>query len=352
MPEWARLADVTWRMRPEWEPHERTWMSYPCDEPVRSSGADSAWVEVANTLVQFEPVMMLVPAEFAAEATRRLDGRIEQLEVPLDSCWLRDNGPTFVVDDETGELGAVWWRFNAWGQPAEVYGHALDAAAGAVVAEAAGATVIRSELVNEGGAIHTDGRGRLLATRSVQQDRRRNPDWTEAEIEAEFRRCLGVDEIVWFDRGLEADMTEWHGGWGTNGHVDVFACFADHSTILVHTQPDPNEPDHAVCDDIRAVVDGLAGPDGAPLRVLELPAPARRHPDELSDDSYVNYALVEGAVVHGTYDDPAADERAAAVLAEAFPGREIVGVPAGPIFDNGGGIHCITQHQPATGAAS
>ncbi len=339
---------MAWRIRPEWEPHERTWMSYPCDVPVRAHGADAAWVEVANTIVEFEPVTMLVPPEFEAEAGRRLDGRIERMPVPLDSCWLRDNGPTFVVDDETGTLGAVCWTFNAWGQGSDMYEYDLDARAGRLVAEAAGAEIVTSELVNEGGAIHTDGRGRLLATRSVQLDPRRNPTWSEAEVEAELRRCLGVDEIVWFERGLEADMTSLRGGWGTNGHVDVFACFAGPDTILVHTQPDPTEPDHTICDDIREVVDGLTGSAGQPLRVLELPAPARRDPAVLSDDSYVNFAITNSSIVYGTYEDPAADEHAAAMLQSAFPERTIVGVPAGPIFDNGGGIHCITQHQPAT----
>ena len=31
-----------------------------------------------------------------------------------NDAWVRDAGPTFVVDD-AGELRAVSWRFNAWG---------------------------------------------------------------------------------------------------------------------------------------------------------------------------------------------------------------------------------------------
>ncbi|MGV7388959.1 agmatine deiminase family protein, partial [Mycobacterium kansasii] len=41
------------------------------------------------------------------------------------------------------------------------------------------------------------------------------------------------------------------------------------------------------------------------------------------------------------------DADAAAILAEQYPGRRVLSVDARPLFERGGGIHCITQHQPA-----
>ncbi|MBS1890299.1 MAG: agmatine deiminase family protein, partial [Actinobacteria bacterium] len=45
--------------------------------------------------------------------------------------------------------------------------------------------------------------------------------------------------------------------------------------------------------------------------------------------------------------DPATDEGAAAIIAAAFPDREVVGVPDREILLGGGNIHCITQQVPA-----
>ena len=47
-----------------------------------------------------------------------------------------------------------------------------------------------------------------------------------------------------------------------------------------------------------------------------------------------------------SFDDPR-DADAVAILREAYPDREVVTVDARPLFARGGGIHCITQQQPA-----
>ena len=44
------------------------------------------------------------------------------------------------------------------------------------------------------------------------------------------------------------------------------------------------------------------------------------------------------------------DERAYRVLRDVFPKRRIVDVPAIDIVAGGGGIHCITQQEPAAQA--
>jgi agmatine deiminase len=55
---------------------------------------------------------------------------------------------------------------------------------------------------------------------------------------------------------------------------------------------------------------------------------------------------VNGAVIACTFEDPA-DAEAASILRDAYPGRRVIGIDARPIFALGGGIHCITQQQPA-----
>ena len=174
-----------WRMPAEWAPHERTWMAWPSsgytlgDTEADADEARATWADVALAVSRFEPVTLVVdPA--AVDVARRWVGegphgrhRVDLLEAPLDDAWMRDIGPTFVLD-EHGSLGAVDWVFNGWGaQEWATWGR--DAHIGAFVAARAGATRIDSELVNEGGGIHVDGLGTVLLTETVQLDPGRNP---------------------------------------------------------------------------------------------------------------------------------------------------------------------------------
>ena len=198
--------------------------------------------------------------------------------------------------------------------------------------------MVASALVNEGGGIHVNGDGTVLLTRTVQLGEGRNAHWTQQQVEAELARTLGIDRAIWVERGLTRDYDE----FGTRGHIDIVACFADATTVLVHDQRDPRHPDHEVSREARATLEAVPG-----LRVVPVPAP-----DTLTDDegwvdySYINHYLVNGGVILCAFDDPG-DERAADILRQAYPGREVVLVDARPLFARGGGIHCITQQQPA-----
>jgi agmatine deiminase len=350
-------------------------MAYPCDPLVRNSGAVGAWLDVATTIADGEPVSMLVPDRLMGEAQLLVDPRVELVVCELDSCWLRDSGPTFVksprsigagsspnsVDDvaERAEssasadpadpadcwsgLGAVCWTFNGWGG-FEDRSWALDAAVGARVAACAGAGVYRSALVAEGGAVHTDGLGTLMTTESVLLDPLRNPGWTKQQVDDELCRQLGATKVIWLPRGLTGDMTSLVGGNGTNGHVDVFCAWVRPGRLVLHDQPDPQHPDHEVLAEAFEILSAATDASGRAIDIVRVPAPASG--DSLRHDSYVNFAVTNGSVVVGTFDDAEADEYALTVLAAEFPGRRVRAVDARPIFDNGGGIHCITQQQP------
>ena len=59
-----------------------------------------------------------------------------------------------------------------------------------------------------------------------------------------------------------------------------------------------------------------------------------------------DHLVVNGGVIACGFGD-ARDADAVAILAEQYPGRRVVTVDARPLFARGGGIHCITQHQPS-----
>lgn len=337
-----------WRMPPETHLQDRVFMAFPpLGETFGSADeardARRAWSAVANATAGFVPVTMLADPADLALARRLVSGEVALVGCPLDDAWMRDIGPTFVLDaSRPGVLGAVDWVFNGWGQQ-EWARWDKDRLVGRVVAELAGAQVVPSELVNEGGAIHVDGQGTVLLTDTVQLDRFRNPGWSRTRVEAELRRTLGVVTCMWFPRGLHRDSQR----LGTRGHIDIVATSPSPGTLLVHRQTDPAHPDFHLAEVYDAVIADNPAPGGRPWHVLDLPAPARvRDENGWTDDSYVNHLVTNGAVIACTFDDPN-DEPAAEVLAAAYPGREVVGVPARDIFRYGGGIHCITQQQPS-----
>ncbi|MGX9347283.1 agmatine deiminase family protein [Microbacterium sp. KNMS] len=344
---------MTWRMPAETDRHERTWMAFPRegftlgDTDAEREAGYTAWSAVAHAVAEFEPVTMVVDPSEVARARRMLSSHIELLEAPLDEFWMRDVGPTFVVDDtRPGDLGAVDWTFNGWGAPAWAEWR-LSAQLGRIVGRAAGAEIVSSALVNEGGGIHVDGEGTVLATETVQLDPCRNPYADKERVEAEFARTIGAAKVVWLPRGLTRDYDE----FGTNGHVDIVATLTSPGVLLLHDQRDPDHPDHAVTRELRAHLAQQTDAAGRAFEIVDLPAPATLRDDEgFVDWSYVNHLVVNDGVIACGFGEDEADGRARDILAEVYPGRTVKTVDAREIFARGGGIHCITQQQPSVGA--
>ncbi|WP_214414346.1 agmatine deiminase family protein [Sphaerisporangium fuscum] len=329
-------------MPPEWHPHSRTWMSWPIGYALqRAEASYRAWSSVANTIVRYEPVTMLVDPSERESAARWLDPRVEVAEQPLDDCWMRDNGPTFVFDG--GRLTGVDWTFNGWGWAP----HEKDDLVASSVLDRVGVPGHRTAMVGEGGGVHVDGEGTVILTETVQLDPRRNPGWTKAEVEAELHALLGVEKAIWLPRGLSAD----YGGYGTNGHVDLLASFVRPGLVLCHVQPDPAHPDHEITRENLAILRAATDAKGRPLEVVELPAPTVQEADgKPVDYSYINHYLANGLALLCSFDDPR-DGETAELFAKLFPGRAIEAVDARDIFALGGGIHCITQQQPRAAAS-
>ena len=341
---------MPWRMPSETTTHERTWMAFPRegqtlgDTPAEQEECYAAWTATAHAIAEFEPVTMVVDPSETGRARRMLSGEIEIVEAPLEEFWMRDFVPTFVVDDERpGVLGAVDWIFNGWGAP-EWAEWGLSAQIGRFVTDLVGAEPISSVLVNEGGGIHVDGEGTVLLTETVQLDPRRNPYADRARVEAELARTIGTTRAIWLPRGLTRDYDD----FGTNGHVDIVATIPSPGRVLLHHQGDPGHPDHDVTRELRAVFENETDAAGRRWDVVDVPAPATlRDHEGFVDWSYINHLVVNGGVIACGFGEEEADAAARSILSEAYPGRRVVSVDARPIFARGGGIHCITQQQPA-----
>ncbi|HEY9313037.1 agmatine deiminase family protein [Williamsia sp.] len=333
-----------WRMPAETAAQERVWMAFPVegyslgDTAEARDQARTTWAAAAHAIAEFEPVTMIVDPGEIGPARDHLSSAIEIVEAPLNDAWARDIGPTFVLDDN-GALGAVDWIFNGWGAASWAQWD-KDQHIGKLIAEHSGAEVIDSPMINEGGGIQVDGAGSVLLTESVQLGDGRNSTWTKAEVEAELARTIGAVRPVWLPYGLTRDNKK----FGTRGHVDIVAALPSPGVVLVHDQQNPDHPDFEVSKQIKATI-AAAEPN---WEIIGVPAPTVLTDDEGPVDySYINHLVVNGGVIACSFGDRH-DQRAADILAEVYPGRTVRSVDARPLFERGGGIHCITQNQPVS----
>lgn len=327
-------------MPPEWQRHERTWVAFPTagytlgNSEQEHLAARQSWAAVANAASEFEKVSVVVNPSDLAIAKKFLSSACEVIPIPIDDAWIRDSGPSFVFDD--GELAAVDWVFNGWGaQDWAKFDN--DRLLAREIAQLAGAKLISSEMVNEGGGFHISGNGRVLLTETVQLGKGRNPSLSKEQVEAEIHNKLGTSEAIWLRRGLTRDYEE----FGTQGHVDIVACFSPDGRVIYHDQRNPNHPDYLVSAEVREQF------IRAGLELLAIPAPSILSDSAgYVDFSYINHYVLNHAVLLCSFNDPQ-DKEAKALLRDAYPGREIVLLDATELFARGGGIHCITQQQPA-----
>jgi agmatine deiminase len=330
-------------MPPEWGLHERTWMQWPSrPEPWGSAEglirARVAYAHVARAISGFEKVTMAVRPQDAAEAQLTLGKGVAVFEAAIDDGWARDSGPVFVADGVGGVAG-VHWRFNAWGN--KYHGYEGDAAFGGVVLDALRMRKYEGPMVLEGGSIAVDGRGTLMTTEQCLLNPNRNPALSRQQIEERLAVYLGVSRIVWLGEGLLDDETD--------GHIDNLAAFAPGDKILVHSAPRSDDANWRISQDAMARLRSARGAQGQPFEIVEVPQPdiiRERGDGRRLDASYVNFYVANYGIVMPAFDDPM-DDKARLVLSRAFPQHRVVQVNALDIVEGGGGIHCITQQQPA-----
>jgi agmatine deiminase len=350
-----------YRMPAEWERHSGCWMAWP-ERPdnwrLGARPAQEAFAAVAEAIAVSEPVTMAVsPAQLEC-ARAMLAPSVRVLEIASDDAWMRDIGPTFVIDGRGGRRG-VDWRFNAWGgEHGGLYSSwERDAAVAAQVLEIEGAARYRAPIVLEGGSVHVDGEGTVLSTEQCLLNPNRNPGRSREQIERTVLEHLGAEKMIWLGEGVYGDETD--------GHVDNLACFARPGVVLLSWSEDESDPQHAISRDALARLRSATDARGRVLDVILLPSPSPapigreeaagvaaaegtqpRRPGDRLAASYVNFYLGNSRVVFPLIDERC-DEQAAEALRRCFPERELVGVPSREIMLGGGNVHCITQQVPA-----
>ncbi|MGC1463940.1 MAG: agmatine deiminase family protein [Terracidiphilus sp.] len=346
-----------YRIPAEWEQHEATWLAWPHnpeDWPGKFQPIPWIYVEIVRLLSARERVHILVEdAKAEQRATSMLEragAHLDQVSFhlwPTDRSWTRDTGPIFVRNRE-GCVGITNWRFNAWAKcPNWQLDDQFPERVTALLGLQAWQPSVELEngaadrVVLEGGSIDTNGHGILLTTEEclLSQVQQRNPGVSREQLEQVFHDYLGIDQVLWLNRGIVGD--------DTHGHVDDITRFVGPSTIVSVVEPDANDPNHAPLAENIARLKAARMQDGKQFTLVELPMPrpvvfrGQRLPA-----SYANFYIANGLVLMPAFHDPN-DRIALNILAELFPDREVIGIHCVDLVWGLGTLHCMTQQQPA-----
>lgn len=195
-------------------------------------------------------------------------------------------------------------------------------------------------LILEGGSIESDGNGTLLTTSQCLLSPNRNPQLSRNELEGAMQNLFGAQHVLWLEHGhLEGDDTD--------AHIDTLARLCPNNTIVYVACDDPDDSHYPALQQMEQELKTLTAPDGSPYRLLGLPWPSPIYDADGNrlPASYANYLVVNDAVLVPTYRDPV-DNGALAMVALAYPGREIIGIDCLPLLEQHGSLHCITMQLP------
>lgn len=410
--------DDTFYMPAEWEPHASVWLGWEDDQlqyrpPV---------IQLINALTPFVNVKVAVGSDSLLQVARKYlmeqnvdSSKVKLYLMPGDRYWIRDHGAAFLVNAK-GELGVADFGWNGYGYPGWLnikynnnrdsiqkylnYAAARTKKTGAVdslMAIEEGATILKTDVIHEGGAIEVNGKGTLILCEATVLQR--NPHLNKPDLEKEFKRVLGVSNIIWMKKGLADDplhffrrIAENYVGGGTGGHTDEFVRFSDPNTILLawvdEEEKDLNPINRMNYDRMVEnfkILEQSRDQDGKPFNIIKVPLPdlivkkvitrddigktemtldishtdfslseAPQKGDSLQRvpaSSYLNYLVTNGIVVLPTYTHMGSskekEDRVRMIFQNQFPGRELIFIDVMPQNWAGGGIHCSTQQQPS-----
>lgn len=336
------VQKTTFRMPAEWEEHERTLVSWPVKETMIDPGDYERFCrgfqEIIQSIAAFEPVTVLANQADWAKVRQQLADSIEVLPLEHNDAWLRDNGPTFLINDE-GQLAGINWQFNAWGRKWPHW--ELDNRLPEILLDRLTIRRFDAPLVLEGGSIHTDGQGTLITTEECLLHPNRNPERSKEQIENLLKRYTRVKKIIWLKRGLSGDETD--------GHVDNVACFVAPGVILLQVCHDPADANYAISQENLHILKQETDANGRPLQIIPIEQPPLiKSGKQRLPASYINFYFVNGGLILPLFGGRAkkTDQEAIQVIHRLFPQRTICPIDGRALLREGGNVHCITQPIP------
>jgi agmatine deiminase len=413
----SEVAEAAVRFPAEFEPQESVWMGWPTYENKAGWSVEDLHVQIWAALAPTVFIDVAVnpdnpEKEYVYEdQIKRIKELMAKYKVPVDKVrfhkiahddvWWRDMGPVFVVNKQN-QLEIADFSFNGWGYEANNSEYSLaEEKIDENVAKESGLKINSSKMISEGGNREFNGKGTMIAVEVVEKQR--NPNMTKSQMEAEYKRLLGVTNVIWLPFGrYDDDLTfksklpnekgikEIYTVITTGGHIDEHTRFASSNRILYtdiseeEAKKDPIAAENKRRMDANLkVLKNAKDQDGNKFELVPMPsAPAiyetlkegdgvydylasndsiiKQNPIQkgkpikvILASSYLNFLISNKVVVAQKFWKPgcpeswkALDKKAADILQKAFPDRKIVTIDPRAINIGGGGIHCNTQQKP------
>ncbi len=331
------------RVAAEWEPQACIWLAWPHSLdtwPGRFEAIPTFFTRWVRSIAETTPVRVLAYGQPARQCESMIGGfsNVHIVRIPTNDCWLRDYGPTFVINDATNRIHGVSWQYNSWGGKYPPWD--LDNAAAQMICFDQGIQCVESQLSLEGGAIETDGIGRLITTPDCLLTDSRNPGWTRERIESELKRQLGVHEIFWLSGGgLEGDDTD--------GHIDQIARFIDTTNMVAAVCNDRDDPNHLPLEENYRQLTEWAKSTTPQVTIHRLPIPPRREINgQRVPESYCNFLRLGPDRIQIPIFGAKTDLQAIGIFQDLTE-IDVESIDCRDLAWGLGALHCASHEQPA-----
>ena len=346
----------------EFAHHKACWLMYPERTdiyPFEAKHVQEKYIELTTKISLYEQVCLCVSEKEYSNVKRIFPSNIKIIEIPSDGNWLRDTGPTFLLNNN-GDIRGIDWEFNAWGgfnggcyspwnKDNEVARKILDLE---------GIDFYKCNLFLEGGAILSDGEGTLLTTEETLLNPNRNPKYNKSEIEAILKEYLNVEKVIWIKRGIYRDEA--------GGHIDGICCFMKPAVVALTWTDDKDDPQYEISLEAFETLNSEVDAKGRKFEIHKIHQPSPQYITKAESDSikkvkgtisratgerlpasYINFYFANNAIILPIFDDSEFDTLAIQQFKQISPDKKIIPIQSRSILLGGGNIHCMTQQQPA-----
>lgn len=329
----------TVRLPAEFEPHAFVQIIFPHPHSDWAPYLDDAcrtFAEIARAIARFEPCLIVCDDIGRVQAYFKDRTNLVFTAYRTNDTWARDCSG--ITRERSAKYEVLDFTFTGWGGKFDAD---RDNAMTQAISDNYAAATRTIDLILEGGAIESDGRGTLLSTTQCLLNPNRNTQVpTQTQMARTLRDHLGIRRMLWLHHGYLA-------GDDTDSHIDTLARFCDENTICYVRCEDEKDEHFEALRTMEAELQTFTNAEGDPYTLVPLPMTAPLFFDgERLPATYANFLILNGAVLVPTYDDPC-DAQALRMLSICFPTREIIGIDCRVLIRQHGSLHCVTMQFPA-----
>ncbi|MDD3343646.1 MAG: agmatine deiminase family protein [Sulfurospirillaceae bacterium] len=319
------------RIPAEWEDQEALIVVFP---PEHSDWAHSleeirtSYLEFITTIARFQPCMVICENKQTLSNLLPTLQNIQLIEMQTNDTWIRDFGGINVY--KNNKRHTYDFVFNAWGNKFEA---SMDNSITRRLFDEGylGGKLSSFDFVLEGGSIDSNGHGVMLSTAYCLYEQNRNAHLSKKKIQKILMELFGLKKLIILKHGALM-------GDDTDSHIDTLARFVSKDTIVYVKCYDKKDEHYK---ELKKMEKELKKTE---FHLIPLPLPSAHYfNDHRIPATYINFVLINNAVLVPTYSDPC-DEQVLQTFEKLFPDREIVGIEASVFIREHGSLHCASMN--------